>query len=140
MPKRKLLGGMLFLGLCLALKTITVVAQSAGPQPLPMPAQVVAPRDFPYPGAIRLEVDATDLARRLFKVHETIPVRSGESITLYYPQWIPGNHSPTGRVDSIAGLLINANGARVEWVRDPLDVFAFHINVPAGATSLDVNF
>ena len=115
-------------------------AQSPGPQPLPMPPQIAAPRDIPYPGAIRLSVDATDIERHIFNVHETIPVRGGESVVLLYPQWLPGNHSPTGQVDAVAGLMIYANGARVEWVRDPVDVFAFHVNVPAGATTLDVSF
>ena len=105
-----------------------------------MPPQIAAPRDTPYPGAIRLAVDATDIDRRIFKVHETIPVRAGEPVVLLYPQWLPGNHSPSGEVDALAGLMISANGARVEWQRDPVDVFAFHVDVPAGATTLDVNF
>ncbi len=105
-----------------------------------MPAQIALPKDTPYLGAIRLSVDATDIERHIFNVRETIPVRAGESIVLLYPQWLPGNHSPSGRVDELAGLMIYANGARVEWVRDPVDVFAFHVDVPAGATTLDVNF
>jgi predicted metalloprotease with PDZ domain len=115
-------------------------AQSAGPQPLPMPAQIAAPKDIPYPGAIHLRVDATDIERHIFNIQETVPVRGGESIVLLYPQWAPGNHGPTGRIDKLAGLMISANGARVEWVRDPVDVFAFHVNVPAGATKLDASF
>ena len=105
-----------------------------------MPAQITAPKDIPYPGVIRLSVDATDIDRRIFNIKETVPVRPGESIALLYPHWLPGNHSPTGRVEDIAGLTIYANGARVPWMRDPVDVFAFHVNVPAGATQLDINF
>jgi predicted metalloprotease with PDZ domain len=105
-----------------------------------MPAPIAAPRDTPYPAAIRLNVDATDVDRRIFRVRETIPVRAGEPLVLLYPQWLPGNHSPSGRVDKLAGLMIHANGARVEWVRDPVDVFAFHVAAPANATSLDVEF
>src|SRR3954471_20439131 len=117
-----------------------VVAQSAGPQPAPMPPSVPAPQDVPYPGTIRLDVDATDIARHIFNVHETIPVRGGESVTLLYPQWQPGNHSPSGSVDKVAGLIILANGKRVEWTRDPVEVFAFHVNAPTGTTSLDLQF
>jgi predicted metalloprotease with PDZ domain len=124
----------------LALTSSAALAQSAGPQPLPMPAPIAAPRDIPYPGAIRLTVDATDLDRHIFNVRETIPVRAGEQLVLLYPQWRPGNHSPTGSVDQLAGLMIYASGARVEWRRDPVDVFAFHVDVPAGATSLDLSF
>src|SRR5579863_3039842 len=75
------------------------LAQSEGPQPLPMPAPIAAPKDTPYPGAIHLSVDATDIERRIFIIQETIPVRAGDSLALLYPQWIPGNHGPTGRVD-----------------------------------------
>ncbi len=131
----------ILLSLCaLVLSASCAFAQSPGPQPLPMPAPIAAPRDTPYPAAIRLNVDATDIDRRIFRVRETIPVRAGESLVLLYPQWLPGNHSPSGRVDKLAGLMIHANGARVEWVRDPVDVFAFHVAVPANATSLDVEF
>jgi predicted metalloprotease with PDZ domain len=105
-----------------------------------MPAQIPAPRDTPYLGAIRLSVDSTDIERHIFKIQETIPVRAGESMVLLYPQWTPGNHAPSGRVDKLAGLMIQANGARVPWVRDPVDVFAFHVDVPAGATKLDISF
>lgn len=118
------------------------LAQSAGPQPAPMPPPIAAPRDVPYPGTIRLSVDATNVEHRVFTVHETIPVRGGEPVTLLYPQWQPGNHGPTGRVDKVAGLAIRAsgNGASIDWTRDPVDVFAFHAGVPAGVTSLDITF
>ena len=105
-----------------------------------MPAPIVAPKDIPYAAAIRLSVDATDIERHIFNIRETVPVRAGESIVLLYPQWAPGNHSPTGRVEGLAGVTIYANGARVQWVRDPVDVFAFHVDVPAGVKNLDVSF
>jgi len=140
MPKSKLLGNILSLCCALILGAGVAFAQSAGPQPLPMPAPVNLPKDIPYPGTIHLSVDATDVARHIFNVRETIPVRAGESIVLLYPQWAPGNHSPTGRVDELAGLMITANGIVVPWVRDPVDVFAFHVSVPAGVSTLDVSF
>jgi predicted metalloprotease with PDZ domain len=140
MRTRKPFTGILPILCALVLSGGGTFAQSAGPQPLPMPAEIAAPKDTPYPGAIRLSVDATDLARHIFSVRETIPVRGGEPAVLLYPQWLPGNHSPSGRIDAVAGLVISANGARVEWTRDPVNVFAFHVSVPAGATALDVNF
>ena len=115
-------------------------AQSTGPQPLPMPAPIAAPKDTPYLGTIGLEVDATDITRHIFSVRETIPVRSGEPMVLLYPQWLPGNHSPSGGVDKLAGFTIHAKGERLEWVRDPVEVFAFHVAVPAGVTTLDLEF
>src|ERR1700726_106235 len=132
---------LIFLIKCvLVLSASNAFAQSAGPQPWPMPAQIAQPQDIPYPGTIRLNVDATDIERHIFRVRETIPVRAPESLVLLYPEWLPGNHSPSGRVDKLAGLMIHANGARVEWVRDPVDVFAFHVAVPASATTLDADF
>ena len=124
----------------LALSVSGLLSQSSGPQPRPMPPPIAAPQDTPYPGTIRLAVDATDLDRRIFTVRETIPVRAGEPLVLLYPQWLPGNHSPTGRVEKLAGLTIRANDAPLEWTRDVVDVFAFHVAVPAGVTSLDLAF
>jgi predicted metalloprotease with PDZ domain len=89
---------------------------------------------------IHLDVDATDLAHGVFSVHETIPVAAPGPMVLLYPQWIPGEHSPTGTIDKLAGLIVTAGGRRIEWRRDPVDVFAFHVEAPAGASSLDVQF
>ena len=114
--------------------------QSARPEPKAAPAAIAAPRDIPYAGTIRLTVDATDIDRHIFIVRESIPVRGGDSLVLFYPQWLPGNHSPTGRIDKLAGLTIRANGMPVEWRRDTVNVFAFHIAVPANATALDAEF
>ena len=140
MLNRKLVRRILYVWCALLLGAGVGFAQSAGPQPLPMPAPIPLPKDTPYLGAIHLNVDATDVERGIFIVRETVPVRARESMVLLYPQWAPGNHSPTGRVDKLAGLMISANGVRVPWVRDPVDVFAFHVSVPARATALDVSF
>ena len=102
-------------------------------------ADVPAPQNVPYQGTLKIKVDATDLAHRIFRVHETVPVAAGP-LTLLYPQWIPGNHSPTGPIDKMAGLVVKANGQVLPWTRDPLDVYAFHVEVPQGATSVDVSF
>ncbi len=113
---------------------------SPGPQPVPLPPPIIAPEDTPYaPGTIALQVDLTDVTHRVMNVHETIPVAPGR-LTLLYPQWIPGNHSPTGPISKLGGLVITANGQRVPWVRDRVNVFAFHIDVPPGVKNLDVNF
>jgi predicted metalloprotease with PDZ domain len=87
-----------------------------------------------------LEVDATDLERRIFRVRQTIPVAQPGPVTLLYPQWLPGNHAPRGQVDRLAGLVIRANGQVVPWTRDAGDVFAFHVEVPAGAAVLEAEF
>jgi predicted metalloprotease with PDZ domain len=125
---------------CVACCGILIAAGSALAQtPLPLPPEIVAPKDVPFSGTIRLAVDATDVTRHIFRVKESIPVQSGP-LTLLYPKWHPGNHAPTGRIDALAGLVIQTNGRRVEWARDTVDIYAFHVNVPSGATTLDLEF
>jgi len=102
-------------------------------------AQAPRPTDTPYPGTLTLQVDATDLDRRIFRIRETVPVAAGP-LRLYHPQWLPGNHGPTGRIGDLAGLQISAGGAALAWRRDPLDPYAFTLDVPAGAAVLDIEF
>ncbi len=102
-------------------------------------ADVPAPQDVPYQGTLKINVDATDLAHRIFRVHEVIPVQAGP-LTLLYPQWLPGNHSPNGTIDKMAGLVVKANGQVLPWTRDPLNVYAFHVDVPQGASGVEVEF
>jgi predicted metalloprotease with PDZ domain len=114
--------------------------QYRGPQPVPMPPPIKAPVDEPYPaGTIGLAVSITDVTHRVIDVDETVPVQPGE-LTLLYPAWIPGNHSPTGPISEFAGLDVSANGQRVPWTRDRVNVYAFHINVPPGVRTLAVKF
>jgi predicted metalloprotease with PDZ domain len=112
---------------------------SAGPQPAPLPPPIIAPADTPYPGTLTLMVDATNVNDRIFNVHETIPVKAGK-LVLLYPEWLPGAHSPANPVVNLAGLVLTANGNRVDWVRDQVNMYAFHVNVPKGVTSLEANF
>lgn len=102
-------------------------------------ADVPAPQDIPFNGTLKINVDATDLAHRIFRVHETVPAQAGP-LTLLYPQWLPGNHSPTGPIDKLAGLIVKANGKVIPWKRDPLNVYAFHVDVPQGANEVQVEF
>jgi predicted metalloprotease with PDZ domain len=89
------------------------------------------------PGTIRLAVDATQATQKILHATEAIPVHSG-ALTLYYPEWIPGEHAPDGPVANLAGLKFSAGGKKIPWRRDLVDMFAFHLDIPAGATSLDV--
>jgi len=100
---------------------------------------VPPPQDTPYAGVISLRVDATGIGRHIFNVHESIPVKPG-ALTLLYPQWLPGNHAPRGPIDGLAGLMMSVGGQRVEWMRDPVNIYAFHVQVPEGASRLDVEF
>lgn len=102
-------------------------------------ADVPPPQDTPYPGTIAIHVDASDTAQGIFRTHETIPVKAG-ALTLLYPQWIPGSHSPSGPIAMLAGLKLSANGKPLAWKRDKYDVYAFHVAVPAGVSSIDADF
>ena len=107
--------------------------------PLSVRAEVAPPQDVPYAGVLKLNVDATDLGRRIFRVREEIPVVAGP-LTLLYPQWLPGKHAPRGAIEKLAGLVIRGNGEPIAWRRDPLDVHAFHLDVPTGVTNLVIEF
>jgi predicted metalloprotease with PDZ domain len=117
-----------------------ILATVLGCTALVVHADVPAPQNVPYSaGALKIDVDATDLAHRVFRVHEVIPVAAGP-LTLLYPQWIPGNHSPTGPIDKFAGLTVKANGKVLPWTRDQYNVYAFTVDVPQGATEVEVDF
>ena len=88
---------------------------------------------------IQLSVDATDAPRRLFHVRMTIPAKPGP-MTLLYPEWIPGEHGPTGPIVNLVALRVRGGSQTIPWKRDGVNMYAFHINVPAGVPSIDVNF
>ena len=94
----------------------TAVAQSDA-------TSVPAPVDQPYAGTLTVNVDLSDAGKRIFRSHETIPVKSG-AVTLFYPQWIPGEHAPSGPVQNVSGLIIRANGKQLPWRRDLRDMYA----------------
>jgi len=87
---------------------------------------------------ITLRVDATNVASNVYHAHLSIPATPGP-MTLFYPKWIPGEHGPTGPINGLTGLRITANGQAVNWLRDPVEMFAFNVDVPAGATAVDVD-
>src|SRR5947209_7589392 len=86
--------------------------------------------------AVRLAVDATDAPRKLFRATEVIPAQPGP-LTLYYPEWIPGEHGPTGPILNLTGLKFTAGGKTLEWRRDDVDMYAIHLQVPAGASRVE---
>jgi len=85
---------------------------------------------------ITLAVDATDAPRKILHAKMTIPVQPG-ALTLVYPQWIPGEHGPTGPIVDFAGLKFRGNGQDIPWERDKVDMYAFHLTVPDGVTTLE---
>jgi len=115
-------------------------AQNSAPQPVPIVSAIPAPEDRPLPGPMMLSVDATDIRRAIFQVRQVIPVEKGKTLVLLYPQWLPGKHGPRGALAEMTGLMIRSGGKTLRWTRDPVQVYAFHVDVPADASSVDVEF
>src|SRR5262245_38720747 len=86
---------------------------------------------------IIVRMDASEAPRKIYHAELTIPVSPGP-VTLLYPKWIPGEHAPTGPIADLAGLRMSAGGRMVQWRRDSADMFAFHMMIPQGTSSLDV--
>lgn len=87
----------------------------------------------------RLRVDASDAPRNILHSVVSIPVAPGP-VTLVYPKWIPGNHRPTGPIQNLTGLHMKARGQELEWQRDLVDMWAFHLQAPEGVGELEVSF
>jgi predicted metalloprotease with PDZ domain len=88
---------------------------------------------------LELQVDARDVTRGIQHVHLALPVHAGP-LTLAYPKWIPGEHKPSGPITQLTNLHLTTGGKPLIWRRDSLDAFLFHVNVPSGASVLDVEF
>ena len=88
---------------------------------------------------ITLSLDATEAPRRIFHAKLNIPASPG-SLTLLYPKWLPGNHRPTGPIANLVGLHMIAAGKTLTWLRNDVNMYAFHCEVPAGANSVEATF
>jgi predicted metalloprotease with PDZ domain len=109
---------------CTSLFLFSAEPSPAQPQPLTSP--------------IVLHVDLSDAPRHLLHAHLEIPVTAGQ-LTLEYPQWIPGDHRPTGPIDNLAGIFVRANGQSLPWRRDDVDMYAIHVEVPGGVSRLELS-
>ncbi len=110
------------------------------PQPLPIETTIPPARDIAFPGTMAVKVDATDVTRGIWRVEQSIPVPAAGKMTLLFPKWLPGNHAPRGEVEKLVDLHIMAGDTELAWTRDPVDMHAFHVTVPAGVAALDVRF
>ena len=124
---------------CSTAITFVALAGSRGPVAIAPIAPIAAPSDRPYAGEIQLAVDATDIARRIVRVHETLS-GIGPDTVLLYPQWLPGTHAPEGAIDRLAGLKVTANGAPLPWTRDTVNMFAFRLHNGPAIKSVDIDF
>ena len=92
-----------------------------------------------YPGIVQLTVDASDLDRKIFNIRASIPVQTGP-LTLYFPEWLPGKHGTNGALNQLAGLHFSGNQQSIAWKRDPLNMYAFHLQIPAGVSQLKAEY
>src|ERR1700739_1326556 len=106
-----------------ALSSLAAFAQNTSNHPAP---------------TVTVALDATEAPRKIFHARLTIPAAAG-TLTLYYPKWIPGEHGPTGPIQDLAGLKFTAHGQTLKWRRDLLDGWTFHVEVPAGASEIEVS-
>jgi predicted metalloprotease with PDZ domain len=102
--------------------SICIAAQAAGASP-----------------AASVDVDARDAPRGIERVRLVLPVRPGR-LTLLYPKWLPGEHAPDGPIGGVSGLKFSSNGQAIAWQRDSDNMYAFHLTIPSGISSLDVAF
>ncbi len=131
----------LFAALFLSTSPVTAQVPRTAPLALPIDNMIPAAQDVAYPGTMDLDIDATDVVRGVYRVTQTIPVKPGTSdLVLLHPQWLPGNHSPTGNPAQINDIRFSANGKLLTWKRDPVDVFAFHVAVPDGVREVTAKF
>jgi predicted metalloprotease with PDZ domain len=84
---------------------------------------------------IQIVADLTDAPRKLYHAEIDLPVAPGP-VTLTTPQWIPGNHRPTGPVSDITGVVFTVDGKPISWRRDDVDMYEFHVAIPNGVTTL----
>jgi predicted metalloprotease with PDZ domain len=128
-----------------ALAPVAVPAQDvprSAPEAVPVVDAIPAAQDTAWPGGVlSLDIDATDIRRGVFRVKETIPLAPGTStLTLLYPEWLPGHHAPRGPLADLADLKFEAGGKALTWRRDTVEVHAFHVDVPPGTGEVTASF
>ena len=120
---------------------LTAQVLRTAPMATPIAPTIPAAQDVAYPGTMDLDIDATDVVRGACRVTQTIPVKPGTSdLVLLLPQWLPGNHAPTGNPALLNDMRFSANSKPLTWKRDPVDVFAFHVAIPEGTREITAKF
>ncbi len=132
----------LLIALSLSTSALAQTVGNSAPQAVSIVQTVPDARDVAYPGGVMtLDIDASDTIRATWKVTQTIPVVPGTiRLTLLFPQWLPGNHGPRGAMSELVDLHFFADGKELTWKRDQVEVFSFHIDVPAGAKAVVAKF
>jgi predicted metalloprotease with PDZ domain len=91
-----------------------------------------------FAAPITIAADLSEAPRKLWHADISIPVQPG-AITLTAVKWVPGNHRPTGPISDLTGIVFRANGQTLPWRRDDVDLYAFHVTVPQGVSTLEVH-
>ena len=117
-------------------------ADLSAPVALPIVQTVPDAVDRPYPGGtMRLEIDASDISRGVYRVTQTVPVAPGTGrLILQLPRWLPGNHGPRGPLAELVDLRFLVGGKPIAWRRDPIEVNAFHLELPPGTREVVAKF
>ena len=89
---------------------------------------------------IKLTLDASDAAKNILHVRETVNAPAAGDFQLFYPKWIPGEHAPDAPLNDLVNLYFTADGKTLEWQRDDVEMFAFHVQIPANAKQLEISF
>src|SRR5439155_16355553 len=87
---------------------------------------------------IEITLDLTEAPRKLLRARLVMPVEAGP-LTLLYPEWIPGEHAPSGPITDLAGIKLRVGGKNLAWRRDDTELHAIHCTIPAGADSLEIS-
>jgi len=103
-----------------------------------LPLVLAASFAFAQKTPIQITADLSEAPRKWFHAEIDIPVTAGP-LTLISPKWIPGHHGPGGPVADITGVVFTANGKTLAWRRDDVDLYEYHLTVPAGVTSLQAH-
>jgi predicted metalloprotease with PDZ domain len=123
----------------LLLLALAVGSLSLTANPALAATSIPTPRDQPFAGEIHLDVDASDVDRRIVHVKETISGLAPDAVLLY-PKWLPGTHAPEGPIDRLAGLTLASGGKSIAWTRDTVNVYAFRPHLAPGTKSLELSF
>ncbi len=88
--------------------------------------------------AIKVEIDARDLPRKLLSSTVHLPVNPANGkVIVWYPKWVPGSHAPGGPIANVAGLKFEDSvGNPLPWRRTPGEVYRFEVDVPEATESI----
>ena len=93
-----------------------------------------APRT-PVKTPIQIVADLSEAPRKLYHAEIDLPVTEGP-LTLITPEWIPGNHRPTGPAEDLTGVVFSIDGKAIPWRRDDENLYEFHVTIPKGVATL----